>query len=107
MTKRTVAATKLGEDDELLDIEVVTEHQHMILQSKNGYFLRFDTDEISELKKTAVGVRGMRLGADDFIEKVYYCQPDSDGTILYKDKNVPINKLKVNKRDTKGTKIRV
>ncbi len=107
VTKRTVAATKLGEDDELLDIEVVTEHQHMILQSKNGYFLRFDTDEISELKKTAVGVRGMRLGADDFIEKVYYCQPDSDGTILYKDKNVPINKLKVNKRDTKGTKIRV
>ena len=107
VTKRTVAATKLGEDDELLDIEVVTEHQHMILQSKNGYFLRFDTDEISELKKTAVGVRGMRLGADDFIEKVYYYQPDSDGTILYKDKNVPINKLKVNKRDTKGTKIRV
>lgn len=107
VTKRTVAATKLGEDDELLDIEVVTEHQHMILQSKNGYFLRFDTDEISELKKTAVGVRGMRLGTDDYIENVYYCQPNSEGTIPYKDKNVPINKLKVNKRDTKGTKIRV
>lgn len=107
VTKRTVAATKLGEDDELLDIEVVTEHQHMILQSKNGYFLRFDTDEISEFKKTAVGVRGMRLGTDDYIENVYYCQPNSEGTIPYKDKNVPINKLKVNKRDTKGTKIRV
>ena len=107
VTKRTVAATKLGEEDELLDIEVVTEHQHMILQSKNGYFLRFDTDEISELKKTAVGVRGMRLGTDDYIENVYYCQPNSEGTIPYKDKNVPINKLKVNKRDTKGTKIRV
>ncbi|MDE7478636.1 MAG: DNA topoisomerase, partial [Lachnospiraceae bacterium] len=35
VTKRTVAATKLGEDDELLDIEVVTEHQHIILQSKD------------------------------------------------------------------------
>lgn len=107
VTKRTVAATKLGEDDELLDIEIVTEHQHIILQSKNGYFLRFDTDEISELKKTAVGVRGMRLGADDQIESVYYCHPGSDGTILFKDKKIPINKLKVNKRDTKGTKVRV
>ena len=107
VTKRTVAATKLGEDDELLDIEVVTEHQHIILQSKNGYFLRFDTDEISELKKTAVGVRGMRLGTDDFIENVYYCQPGTEETITYKDKKIPINKLKVNKRDTKGTKVRV
>ncbi len=107
VTKRTVAATKLGEDDELLDIEIVTEHQHIILQSKNGYFLRFDTDEISELKKTAVGVRGMRLGADDQIESVYYCHPGSDGTILFKNKKIPINKLKVNKRDSKGTKIRV
>lgn len=50
VTKRTVAATKLGEEDELLDIEVVTEHQHIILQSKDGYFLRFDTDEISDRK---------------------------------------------------------
>lgn len=107
VTKRTVAATKLGEDDELLDIEVVTEHQHIILQSRNGYFLRFDTDEISELKKTAVGVRGMRLGTGDYIECVHYCLPGSDDTIVYKDKNIPINKLKVNKRDTKGTKIRV
>ena len=107
VTKRTVAATKLGEDDELLDIEIVTEHQHIILQSKNGYFLRFDTDEISELKKTAVGVRGMRLGADDHIESVHYCQPGSEGTIPYNEKNIPINRLKVNKRDTKGTIIRV
>ncbi len=107
VTKRTVAATKLGEEDELLDIEVVTEHQHIILQSKDGYFLRFDTDEISELKKTAVGVRGMRLGSNDYIEQVYYCQPGSDSTIPYKEKLVPINKLKVNKRDSKGTKIRV
>lgn len=107
VTKRTVAATKLGEEDELLSIEVVTEHQHIILQSKNGYFLRFDTDEISELKKTAVGVRGMRLGTDDYIENIHYCQPGSDGTISYKDKKIPINKLKVNKRDTKGTKVKV
>lgn len=107
VSKRTVASTKLNDGDALVDIEVVTEHQHIILQSKEGYFLRFDADEISELKKTAIGVRGMKLGDNDYIENVYYCQPGGDGTISYKDKIIPLNKLKVNKRDAKGTKIRV
>lgn len=107
VSKRTVASTKLNDGDALVDIEVVTEHQHIILQSKEGYFLRFDADEISELKKTAIGVRGMKLGDNDYIENVYYCQLGGDGTISYKDKIIPLNKLKVNKRDAKGTKIRV
>ncbi len=84
VSKRTVASTKLNDGDALVDIEVVTEHQHIILQSKEGYFLRFDADEISELKKTAIGVRGMKLGDNDYIENVYYCQPGGDGTISYK-----------------------
>ncbi len=106
-TKRTVAATKLGEEDELISIKLITEHQHLILQSKEGYFLRFDTDEIAEFKKTAIGVRGMRLGEKDVIENVYYCQTDTEDSIVYKEKQVPISKIKLNKRDTKGTKIRV
>ena len=107
VTKRTVAATKLGEDDEVISIALMTEHQHLIMQSKDGYFLRFDTNEIAELKKTAIGVRGMRLSERDVIENVYYCQPGADDLIVYKDKQVPISKIKLNKRDTKGTKIRV
>lgn len=107
VTKRTVAATKLNEEDELISIEVVTEHQHIILQSKDGYFLRFDVDEISELKKTAVGVRGMKLGNGDYIENVYYCQPGAEFSIEYKNKKIEMNKIKLNKRDAKGTKLRV
>ncbi|MBO5033805.1 MAG: DNA topoisomerase 4 subunit A [Lachnospiraceae bacterium] len=107
VTKRTVAATKLNEEDELASIEVVTEHQHIILQSKDGYFLRFDVDEISELKKTAVGVRGMKLGSGDYIENVYYCQPGAEFSIEYKNKKIEMNKIKIGKRDTKGTKLRV
>ena len=107
VAKRTVASTKLGEDDTLIDIQIVTEHQHIILQSKDGYFLRFDVDEISELKKTALGVRGMRLENNDYIENVYYCLPGSDGSIEYKNKKIELKRIKLNKKDTKGTKIRV
>lgn len=107
VTKRTVAATKLSEGDELVSMEVVSEHQHIILQSRDGYFLRFDVDEISEFKKTALGGRGMKLGKNDYIENVYYYLPDTECTIEYKDKKIDINKIKIGKRDTKGTKLRV
>jgi len=107
VAKRTVAATKLGEGDELISIEVVSEHQHIILQSRDGYFLRFDIDEIAEFKKTAIGVRGIKLGKDDCIENVYYYQPDQECDITYKGKKINVNKIKISNRDTKGTKLRV
>ncbi len=107
VAKRTVAATKLNDGDEVISIEVLNEQQHIILRSKDGYFLRFSIDEISELKKTAAGVRGMKLGKDDFVEEVYYCKPSDEGTISYKDKKIEISKIKIAKRDAKGTKTRV
>ncbi len=108
VTKRTVASTKLNEGDEVITVSIVNAHQHVIFQSAEGYFLRIDTDEISELKKTAVGVRGMKLGAKDYIEQVYCC-PISGETqeLTYHDKKISINKLKLGKRDGKGTKIKV
>ncbi len=107
VAKRTVAATKLNDGDEVISIEVLNEQQHIILRSRDGYFLRFGIDEISELKKTAAGVRGMKLGKGDFVEEAYYCKPSDEGLISYHDKKIEINKIKVTKRDTKGTKIRV
>lgn len=107
VAKRTVAATKLNDGDEVISIEVLNEQQHIILRSRDGYFLRFGIDEIAELKKTAAGVRGMKLGKDDFVEEVYYCKPSDEGLVNYRDKKIEINKIKIAKRDTKGTKIRV
>ena len=41
VAKRTIAATKLQEDDELISVQVITDDQHVVLQTKDGYFLRF------------------------------------------------------------------
>ena len=107
VAKRTVASTKLSEDDELVSIVILNEQKNIVLQSKNGYFLRFPIEEIPEKKKAAVGVRGMKLGADDVIENVYYTQNISEQIIKYKNRQVELNKIKLAKRDSKGTKIRV
>ncbi len=108
VTKRTVAATKLNEGDEVVCVSIINEHQHVVFQSAGGYFLRIDADEISELKKTAVGVRGMRLGTTDYVEQVYCCPLSEEAQeLMYHDKKIEVNKIKLGKRDGKGTKIKV
>ncbi len=107
VAKRTVAATKLGDGDEVVSIVILNAQQQIIFQTKEGYFLRFAVDEIPEKKKNAIGVRGMKLGDKDYIENVYYTQSGAEHIIKYKGKKIELNKLKLNKRDTKGTKVRV
>ena len=60
VAKRTIVATKLQEDDRLVSVKVVNETQNLVLQTRNGYFLRFPAADVPEKKKAAVGVRGIR-----------------------------------------------
>ncbi|HOO28567.1 MAG TPA: DNA gyrase subunit A, partial [Lachnospiraceae bacterium] len=72
VTKRTVAATKLAEQDEVLAVCPVTDQKNIVLQTKNSTFLKFSVDEIPLKKKGAIGVRGMKLSEDDELEAVYF-----------------------------------
>ena len=107
VSKRTVAATKLNDGDSVISVMSLLEQRNIVLQSKEGFFLRFSIEEIPEKKKAAIGVRAMKLNPKDEIEKVYYTRNVVESTIRYKDKPVVLNSLKPGKRDTKGTKIRV
>ena len=107
VSKRTVAATKLGEGDRVVNVTPVTEQRNIVLQTKEGYFLKFDIEEIPEKKKAALGVRAMKLGARDFVENVYYTSNTTDSSIEYKGKNISLNHMKSAHRDGKGVKVRV
>ncbi len=107
VAKRTVAATKLADGDEVVSVTAFKEQRNMILQSKAGYFLRFPVEEIPEKKKGAIGVRGMKLSAKDEIEAVYYSQNAVEQTIEYGDRTLELNKIKLGHRDSKGVKIRI
>ena len=106
VSKKLVAATKLNDGDEVVSVAVLTEQRNIVLQSKEGFFLRFPIEEIPEKKKGAIGVRGMKLGDKDTIEAVYYTRNAVETTIKYKNKNILLNGLKPGKRDSKGTKVR-
>ncbi len=107
VSKRTVAATKLGEGDQVLNVTPLEEQRHVVLQTKEGFFLKFAMEEIPEQKKAALGVRGMKLGPKDIVENVYYTSGLTESSMVYKGKTIDLNKMKAAKRDGKGTKIRV
>jgi DNA gyrase subunit A len=104
---RTSVATKLNEEDVLLYAGLVNEKMQIVLQSAEGYFLRFAVSEIPEKKKAAIGVRAMKLGAKDYLEAVYLVGTDADQPIIYKEKEIPLQRLKLAGRDQKGTKLRL
>ena len=82
-------------------VEAETE---LVLQTSRGIFLRFAMEEIPEMKKNARGVRGIKLEADESLEQVYFV--GEEPVITYKKKEVYLNRMKVGKRDGKGSKVR-
>ncbi len=101
---RMVASTKFQDDDKLVTVRLAAEGD-VVLQTVNGYFLRFDGAEISEMKKNSKGVRGMKLERDDELENLYLVNEDQ--VAVYKKKEIQLNRLKAAKRDGKGTKVRL
>ena len=101
---RTVASTKLTEGDELILVRPVGEETEVALQTSDGVFLKFPVEEIPEMKKNSRGVRGMKLAENEYLEQVYFV--GEEPVISYKKKEVHLNRMKLGKRDGKGSKVR-
>ncbi len=129
VSKRTVASTKLNDGDELVGIystdarveiyskftldgdvveeEVIESNQNIIVQTAAGVFLKFPLSDIPQKKKAAVGVRGIKLSKDDYIDDVFILSEGDSFTMDYKGRSLDFGKMKLAHRDTKGTKVRV
>lgn len=107
--KRTITSSKLMEGDLILSIKIVEEdwEEMMVVQTEGGIFLRFALGEVPQKKKAAIGVRGIRLGEDDRVSNVYLPSLEQMNTIVYKEKEIILSKLKLGKRDSKGVKVRI
>ena len=104
VSKRTTAATKLNEGDELLFVERLGENETIVMQSEKDFFLRIEADSVPEKKKGAAGVRGMKLGAGDALAAVYLLAEGESRSVEVKGKECALNRLHTGNRDTKGTK---
>lgn len=107
VSKRSIASTKLQDGDFLASVQKIEEGAQIVLQTVNGYFLRFVGEEAARKKKAAIGVRGIRLQKKDEVENVYLLREGEDKKAFYKEKEVSLNRLKLAKRDGQGTKTRI
>ncbi|MCR5415535.1 MAG: DNA topoisomerase 4 subunit A [Pseudobutyrivibrio sp.] len=104
VSRKAIAATKLNDKDEVLCVKILEPEHTVVMRSAKDMFLRIDGDSIPEKKKTAVGVRGMRLADKDYLTEIYILSDSDAVDVKVKDKTVAINRLHVANRDTKGVK---
>ena len=104
VAKRTTAATKLGEEDEVLTVCPLEENDTLVMATKKDMFLRIDCAQIPQKKKGAVGVRGMKLAAGDELKSIHVLHEGEEKEVEVKGKPVALHRLHVGNRDTKGVK---
>ena len=104
VAKKTTAATKLGEEDEVLTVCPLEENDTLVMATKKDMFLRIDCAQIPQKKKGAVGVRGMKLAAGDELKSIHVLHEDEEKEVEVKGKPVALHRLHVGNRDTKGVK---
>ena len=106
VTKRTVAASGLSDDDELITIQPIVNQKYLVLRTAFDVFLKFEIDEIPDKKKGALGVRGIKLTGNDYVQDVFYIGDADDANVKVGSRTVFLSKLRTAKRDTKGSKLR-
>ena len=104
VAKKTTAATKLGEEDEVLTVCPLEENDTLVMATKKDMFLRIDCAQIPQKKKGAVGVRGMKLAAGDELKSIHVLHEGEEKEVEVKGKPVALHRLHVGNRYTKGVK---
>ena len=101
---KTMNATKLADGDSLVYAGVITDEKYAVLISRNGYLLKFPLEQISEMKKTAAGMQGIKLGKEDLVEKAIMIHDKEAEPLVYKETEVDLNRVRTSVRNGKGTK---
>lgn len=100
---KLVAATKLAEDDRVVQITELQYKTDIVFETKDGYFLRCSLSDIPLQKKNSKGVIGIRLGKGDELMH-FYLLGTEPVEISYHKKPLSLSRLKLAGRAGKGTK---
>ena len=67
INKNGLIAVNIRDNDKVVDVAVTRDNQEIILVSKSGKAIRFNSDDVRETGRHTSGVRGMKLDDDDVI----------------------------------------
>lgn len=75
-----IKAIDLRDNDQLVDVVITDGTRHIMLLSNAGKAIRFSETDVREMGRTAAGVRGMRLAADQCV--ISMIMIEDQGSIL-------------------------
>ena len=107
-----ITSTKLDENDHLAGVTLLTvedaiaQDRKVIMITKDGLSLGFPLTEVSELKKTSRGVKGIALEKEDLVEYSSVVTPDCEEVTFEQTKYNP-KKIRNRKRGAKGQKAQI
>lgn len=104
-SNKTVVATKLNDNDEVVYVGFINEFKQIIIGTNNNKFIRFNASEIPEQGKVAKGVKTISLSDNDYVKMATVVDESISNSFEYDNKEIKISKVKLAKRGGKGNKI--
>ncbi len=107
--RQMISSTKLAEDDLLVNVvpldsaDILANNRKVILLTNKMLSLGFALEEVSEMKKSGRGVKGIDLAKEDFVVYANVVTPDQE-TFCYHGDTLSAKKIKNRKRGAKGQK---
>ncbi|MEV3248375.1 DNA gyrase subunit A [Paenibacillus larvae] len=88
MTKRSTAvvACKVGDGDEVIQVEVSESNKDLLLVTKQGMSIRFREDEVNPMGRAAGGVRGIQLKDGDEVISAEWIFGDEGELLVISDR---------------------
>lgn len=103
--KTGIAAITIKDGDELAAVSLVKDEQ-LILVTKNGMAIHFDSKEVSPTSRATSGVKGINLAEDDTIVAALPVRNQEDKLAIFAyggmAKKIPLSELPLQKRAGKG-----
>jgi DNA gyrase subunit A len=78
--KGGIIAIKLDDDDELIDVRIVSDSQDVVMGTSNGMCIRFSHEDARPMGRNTRGVKGISLSKDDYV--IGMVVAEEDGTLL-------------------------
>lgn len=103
--KTGIAAITIKEGDSIACVHLMKD-EPLILVTKNGMAIKFNSSEIGASGRTTMGVKGITLGKDDEVVMGLPIRNDSDQLAIFSEtglgKKVPLKDFPIQKRAGKG-----
>ena len=98
-------AINIREGDELIDVQITSGEDEIILASRNGKAIRFDEGDARQMGRATAGVRGLTLRKEDVVVGMVVVRPDSTLLVVSEKgmgKRSKVDSYRLQKRGGRG-----